>query len=316
MVGVTEFFYAVKARLRRKLGRDNLNNRRKYAGVACLDEIQMNEKIRKMVLDDEPFMVGRFGANEIYAMRSAQFNNKSGLLKSIDDMDYCAGFFPHDYKLLYKFNDIMKESCKETDLLGVWFLTCEDYFIRKCFKSIKNVGSLMSIEPWNDRANPWTAALKGKKVLVIHPFEKTIRSQYAKRELLFPGTDILPEFDLQVLRAVQTTGSATDDRFETWFDALQYMCDECDMMDFDIALIGCGAYGFPLAAHIKRSGRQAVHLGGVLQILFGIKGRRWDESDTHLMYNEHWVYPDASEIPAGADKVENACYWEVKKEEE
>ena len=58
----------------------------------------------------------------------------------------------------------------------------------------------------------------------------------------------------------------------------------------------------------------AGYLGGVLQILFGIKGRRWDESDTHLMYNENWVYPDRSEIPAGADKVENACYWEVKTE--
>lgn len=81
-----------------------------------------------------------------------------------------------------------------------------------------------------------------------------------------------------------------------------------------MALIGCGAYGFPLAAHIKKMGKQAVHLGGVLQILFGIKGRRWDESDTHLMYNENWVYPDRSEIPAGADKVENACYWEVKTE--
>lgn len=49
------------------------------------------------------------------------------------------------------------------------------------------------------------------------------------------------------------------------------MKDEIDKRDYDIALIGCGAYGFPLAAHIKRSGKKAVHLGGALQLLFGIK---------------------------------------------
>ena len=42
--------------------------------------------------------------------------------------------------------------------------------------------------------------------------------------------------------------------------------------DFDVALIGCGAYGFPLAAKLKTAGKQAIHLGGVLQALFGIKG--------------------------------------------
>lgn len=41
------------------------------------------------------------------------------------------------------------------------------------------------------------------KVLVIHPFEDTIKSQYQKREKLFPGTDILPEFELKTLKAVR-----------------------------------------------------------------------------------------------------------------
>lgn len=40
--------------------------------------------------------------------------------------------------------------------------------------------------------------------------------------------------------------------FSTWFDALDYMCGECEKIDFDIALLGCGAYGYPLAAHIKK----------------------------------------------------------------
>jgi hypothetical protein len=34
--------------------------------------------------------------------------------------------------------------------------------------------------------------------------------------------------------------------------------------------------GLPLAAAIKAMGRPALHLGGALQLLFGIRGRRWE----------------------------------------
>lgn len=38
--------------------------------------------------------------------------------------------------------------------------------------------------------------------------------------------------------------------------------------DFDVAIIGCEAYGFPLAARLKRAGKIVVHMGGATQILF------------------------------------------------
>jgi hypothetical protein len=68
--------------------------------------------------------------------------------------------------------------------------------------------------------------------------------------------------------------------------------------------------GFPLAAHVKRMGKKAIHMGGATQILFGIKGKRWD---THpvigAMYNEHWVRPALEDVPQQANKVEGGCYW-------
>jgi hypothetical protein len=84
-------------------------------------------------------------------------------------------------------------------------------------------------------------------------------------------------------------------------------------IDFDICLIGAGAYGLPLAYFAKTIGKQAIHLGGVTQILFGIKGRRWEKDDyadsTAKMFNEHWIRPMESETPALKDRVENGCYW-------
>ena len=177
---------------------------------------------------------------------------------------------------------------------------------------------LLALEPYW-AIEPWTRALEGKKVLVIHPFASLIESQYAeKRELLFQDKRVLPSFELKTLQAVQSIGGESD--FKDWFEALDWMNSCMDATDYDIALIGCGAYGFPLAAHAKRMGKQSVHLGGALQLLFGIRGKRWDDPSYGVpvfgvqnmykrLFNEAWVYPTENMQPKSADKVEGGCYW-------
>ena len=64
------------------------------------------------------------------------------------------------------------------------------------------------------------------------------------------------------------------------------MVKEIEKKDFDIALIGAGAYGMPLAYKIKKMGKKAIHIGGSLQCLFGIKGSRWEAP----VYNYNNLY--------------------------
>lgn len=52
--------------------------------------------------------------------------------------------------------------------------------------------------------------------------------------------------------------------YETWFDALNDMKSKIKEIDFDIAIIGAGAYGMFLAQYVKTLGRQAIHGGGQL----------------------------------------------------
>lgn len=88
------------------------------------------------------------------------------------------------------------------------------------------------------------------------------------------------------------------------------MEDKIDKIDFDIAIIGAGAYGLPLTAYCKEIGKQAVQMSGATQILFGIKGKRWDEHPyISKLYNEHWVRPMTSETPPEIEKVEGGSYW-------
>jgi hypothetical protein len=168
---------------------------------------------------------------------------------------------------------------------------------------------LESLEPYY-HTEPWSKALQGKRVLVVHPFAESISEQYEKRRgTLFKNEDVLPEFRLHTLKAVQSiAGEPT--RFATWFEALESMKSSMDSIDYDICIIGAGAYGLPLAAHAKRSGKQAVHMGGAVQILFGIKGRRWDEDEiVSSFYNDTWVRPKVSETPHAHNTVEDGCYW-------
>lgn len=94
--------------------------------------------------------------------------------------------------------------------------------------------------------------------------------------------------------------------FKDWFEALDFMKKEIEKVDFEIALIGCGAYGFPLAAHVKSIGKKAVHIGGALQLVYGIKGKRWKNAD---FINEFWVSPRAEDKPTVWKEVEGGFYW-------
>ena len=119
------------------------------------------------------------------------------------------------------------------------------------------------------------------------------------------GIFFLNSSSLQTIKAVQTIVGNTAG-YSSWFEALNEMKCQIEAKDFDIALLGCGAYGFPLAAYIKSLGKQAIHMGGQLQLLFGIKGKRWDNLG---FYNKYWVRPSGNERPENLLNVENGAYW-------
>ncbi len=267
----------------------------------------------RAIQEQKPFMAARFGTSEgaelyHYWRKKLRCLNTGDEEKIRQIMCSNAGFFPDDPDLLDRWSEEETNACADLDLLGCMDFLGEEWIYRTFCRSAQ----LMPAGGLASASKGWAWALEGKRVLVIHPFTDTIQSQYQfHRAEIYPGTNALPQFDLQCIKAVQTIADSVDTRFDTWFDALDYMADEAAKREFDIALIGCGAYGFQLASRIKRMGKVAIHMGGCLQTLFGIKGSRWDNK-YGSMYNDAWVYPSESETPAGFEKIENGCYW--KKE--
>ena len=310
------FYYLKSKTYPKRTGQlaDFLNSKNvKYGKLELYNASEIHEKISASIDSGDAFLVGRYGATELLMMRNIEFKLNRKISSSLQQLVQRSGFFPNDIQYASKFVDIMKKTSNECNIFGFWFNEFEEYFVKKYIPQNAKCTYLFNIEPWSNPFNPWTKRLKGKKVLVIHPFAETIKQQYQHREDIFPGTDILPEFELKILKAVQTVAGITDDRFDTWFDALEWMYQEAMKIDFDVAIIGCGAYGFPLAGKIKKAGKQAIHLAGATQLLFGIKGKRWDTNPAfeyvRKWYNDAWVYPCNADTPKLANKVEGGCYW-------
>ena len=235
----------------------------------------------------------------------------------MNQMQQWSGFFPATEEKLSLFCEMMLKDAQEVNLLGSW-LADENTVLGENSQVAKV--HLLCLEPYWAR-NPWSRALEGKRVVVVHPFADDIVLQYTNhREQLFDDKRVLPKFaSLRVIKAVQSLGGESNG-FHDWFEALEWMQTELDKEEYDIALIGCGAYGFPLAAHAKRTGHKAVHLGGALQLLFGIKGKRWGDNYGVKswglpmgmytnMFNDYWINPRKSNRPQNANKVEDGCYW-------
>jgi hypothetical protein len=269
-----------------------------------------SEVIRIEIMANKSSMIARFGSTEIKAILYPQLPKivqpffKKRVYSRMRDL---SGFFPLSNGMIEKFSYLMIEDMKLMDILGSWRI--EEKLLLMHFPLAQRI-ELSTLEPYLSE-NPWSEALNGLRVLVVHPFSTTIERQYHdKRTMLFEDKRVLPQFKtLETIKAVQTI-AGNKGEFDTWFDALEFMKAAIDAKDYDIAIIGCGAYGFPLAAHVKRSGKKAIHLGGATQILFGIKGRRWDNHALiSPLYNEHWVRPAPEDVPMDANLVENGCYW-------
>lgn len=268
------------------------------------------QTIIKLLESDKPCMISRFGSTELQTLCYIKYYPFLLPLKrrTYFNIQYASGFFPVTHKNLKGFYEMYNEDVRELDLLVSWRI--EELLFRRWLKG-KDYVRKTTLDKFYLHEHPWTYALKGKKILVVHPFAETIVDQYSyKREKLFENKEVLPEFEkLETVKAVQSVAGNVVG-YDSWFDALDWMKNEIERKDFDIALLGCGAYAMPLAAHIKRMGKKAIHMGGILQFLFGIKGKRYiDNPETAKYINECFVSPSDSDRPKLAERVEGGCYW-------
>ncbi|MBQ4440116.1 MAG: hypothetical protein II909_03130 [Kiritimatiellae bacterium] len=278
------------------------------------------EFIYRKILEGKPFFAGKIGTidGEVL-LRYMDIHDKESLIikwmkllagrrgpfwwdNSIRaGICRCAGVFPTDIQSIERFCREFSTYCTEFDGYARWV-----YGERRLFNSFCPNATpidLKSLVPI-DHPNTWYGALKGKKVLVVHQYVRTIKSQYEKHVEFHKGQGALPELELIQYKPVNSAGGKNKE-FPNWSAALNHMMADISNIDFDVALLGCGVYGVPLSAYIKRMGKIAIYTGGGTQAIFGIKGKRWDNLG---IYNEHWVRPFPEDIPETLPIIEDGAF--------
>lgn len=264
---------------------------------------EANDRLAEDLNRGEPLSVIRLGITELQWL--CCFEGEAPLPESFYYIWFDGLFRKPGEK--QKFLTLLKEGYQQADYIGCWYFSREEGALLKRYASQAEYASARFVEPYYINDHPWTLALSGKKVLVVSPFTETIRRQYERKNLIYPD-GLLPDFNLITMKSIWYD-EPDNSEFDSWFNALDAMKKKVMSMDFDVALLGCGPFGTPLTTYIKSMGKQAIYIGGALQILFGIKGKRWDASpEIRRLYNETWIYP-SEEKPRRASVLDDSCYW-------
>jgi len=261
------------------------------------------ERLRKD-LSNKTCFVGRWGTTE-YDVLFGALGMRKWFERRFNESDYAcmsinSGFFPRGCeRLLERFARTYCEAsqaCTHHRLLGDYkgsALCPGEAFVAKSINPDVTLIPCDTLEILRE-PNAWLHAVSDKRVLIISPFVEDMKAQFPNLRKVWRDNLSVPVFHPVWYEAIQSRGNSPATReFDNWFEALGYMKGQIARLDFDIALISCGAYGMPLGSFIFKSlHRTAIYFGGELQLFFGLIGPRW-ETDKVLrkLLNKHWSTP-------------------------
>ena len=259
-------------------------------------------------------MWGKIGTTELLALEFSDrwlrpvWPKTASWRRAAERLHIDSGVFPVTRGQFQGFLEIYQAAIRQLDGVHLWQ--------KEKFLSIYEQEVAHRLCPRADRLAAWQVgrevcqSLAACRWLVVSPFTESMKRQ-AGRLAEIHGLSLfsktlahIPE-TCRFLRSPQFS-YLEPSPYPTWSEGLARLTEEALGQEFDIALVGCGAWSLPLLANLKVAGKKGIHLGGETQLVFGIKGRRWD---SYNIYNEHWIRPSDKETPKDFLRKENGCYW-------
>lgn len=215
-------------------------------------------------------------------------NNSTELLQLIEK--YISGIRSADY--LACFSELVVEEQK--------------YFLDK-FEHIKTIHN-RSLEPFYTDQTPWTKELNDRKVLVVSSHTSSFSVQIANNNLPAMWAQ---DQQFELYKSYNTL--ANNRPHNSCLETLDVMKNDISKLNFDVAILGCGGYGLMLCDHIKHELKKScIYIGGSLQLLFGVLGRRWVSNalvrDKLNNFN-NFIFPVDQDKIDNFETIEFGCYW-------
>jgi hypothetical protein len=216
-----------------------------------------------------------------------------------------AGVFP---KTKQAFDCFCRTYLKSLPCFDGLYLWQKDSYLKKVEQKLALVHCPKAAHLHSDLISHKTLFdLHNYKWLIVSPFVELMSKQLHKLQ------DIHPQIDPDKTRLqgcqflkVPVHASLEKSPFESWDEGLEVLAERASKISFDLAIVGAGAWSLPLLAKIKESGKSGIHLGGDTQLIFGIKGKRWD---SYGIYNEHWIRPPQPANKAALQEIDQGTYW-------
>ena len=280
-----------------------------------------NEYVKSLIESNESFLISRVGNLETKVAVEYDSNGNVNSNVSCNLLHNNAGIYCNNMEELNTYAKLHAECIQNSTALASFgsrstntnVIFSENHFVEKY--KLKTVHSRI-LEPYyciEQDLIPWSHSLLGKKVLVINPFVDSMQQQLKNGFQIFKHQPLFLEGqEIIFYKCFSTNGM--NRTHNNWIETFEIMCNDISKLDFDIALLGCGGYGLPLCNYIhKNLNKSAIYVGGGLQLLFGVMGRRWESRDfwkTIIAENGcTFVRPSKEEQITGQNAIENACYW-------
>uniref|UniRef100_A0A6C0D960 Uncharacterized protein n=1 Tax=viral metagenome TaxID=1070528 RepID=A0A6C0D960_9ZZZZ len=268
---------------------------------------------------NKPFLVGRNGTIELQVL-TKYYYGASLTSEELDKLELNAGIFPQDSVSL--FCQTYKESLENVDAIAEgWYIPLKKYeeVIMDTLNQNRYKLLLRNLEPYYVKPElRWTQYLEGKRVAIVNAFADICETQTYMSKAVWPHDteSLLPSnttwIPINTFYSPRLANGIAQwpDNIHSWSDAVDFTVERVVQERCDVAIIGCGGMGMIIGHELKKRGLQCIVMGGATQILFGIRGRRWDTHETiSKFFNDAWVVPPNSCKPRNAKLVENGCYW-------
>jgi hypothetical protein len=269
-----------------------------------------NELIKQCIHQKRPMSFGKLGAVETDCLTNSDIQKR---VVWGENLGINAGVFPLNQATVDRWSAEYIDAIRSLDGCVEWWHDKDSALLRRHNPTRLISNEIDDLLPFYLKQEAWHYALEEKTVLVVHPMVTTITSQYKKYSYLWPGAKIKKLITVKSHYPPWLTDSHP---YQNFFDCLAAMKTEIAQHEFDFAIVGAGAYSLLLLKFIKELGMPCVHLGGQTQLLFGIRGKRWETEYSESWrqancYNNSalWVHPLPPDVPSNKNIVENGCYW-------
>ena len=263
---------------------------------------------------DTPFFIGRIAGIELQTAYDLLRGSLQDIVKDQEELENNAGIHVQSPASLTHYVERLLHAYDRCTHIAEWDRTGPVYSITgrgqeliatRCPNTPKI--NALELEPYYAEDSGWMPRLKGKHILVVHPFAETFRKQSTKFSLLFPHRPWFTDCTFTFVKPPMTMAGNHENK--DWSEHLDGFLSSLPL-DGEVALVAAGGYGMLISEYLFSKGKSVMYIGGALQLFFGVIGKRWFTNPTIMkLVTDDWVRPAKEEQPPNHKKVERGCYW-------